>query len=243
MSSPARGPRRSRLVVPAVVALVAAMATLAAVFVPRAGGGSASAGSPSAPTASKTADAADVLKQLARRKPGDPTALGDPDAPVVLVAYSEFQCPFCGKFARDTEPTLIKRYVEPGTLRIEWRDFPYLGPESTAAAHAARAAGAQGKFWQYHDALYAEQVTPNSGALSDQHLVDVARSLGLDVARFRTDMTSDATAAAVQQDFAEGQAIGVTGTPAFLVNGQPIIGAQPTEAFVQAIQQAAVAAQ
>ncbi|MGN6302980.1 MAG: DsbA family protein [Angustibacter sp.] len=242
-------PRRRRLVVPAAVALVAAIATVAAVLVPHTGEAPTAAGSrptpgtSDAPSSGAADDATEALKQLARRRDGDPTALGRVDAPVVLIAYSEFQCPFCGKFARDTEPTLIKRFVEPGTLRIEWRDFPYLGPESTAAARAARAAGAQGKFWQYHDALYAKQVKPNTGALSDQHLVDVARALGLDVTRFRADMASKATAGAVQRDFDEGQRIGVTGTPAFLVNGEPIIGAQPTEAFVQAIQYAASASQ
>ncbi|HEX3003363.1 MAG TPA: thioredoxin domain-containing protein [Angustibacter sp.] len=242
--------RRRRLVVPAAVALVAAIATAAAVLVPHTGdaptgsGSGASSTAPSdAPSSNRGDDVTEALKQLARRRDGDPTALGKVDAPVVLIAYSEFQCPFCGKFARDTEPTLIKRFVDTGTLRIEWRDFPYLGPESTTAALAARAAGAQGKFWQYHDALYAKQVNPNSGALNEKHLVDVARSIGLDVARFRTDLASKATSAAVQRDFDEGQAIGVTGTPAFLVNGQPIIGAQPTETFVQAIQYAASAAQ
>ncbi|MGN6612333.1 MAG: DsbA family protein [Angustibacter sp.] len=246
MSTPSD--RRRRLVVPAAVALVAAIATVAAVLVPHTGDAPTAGSHPSGASADtrpsqRADDATEALKQLARRRAGDPTALGEVDAPVVLIAYSEFQCPFCGKFARDTEPTLIKRFVEPGTLRIEWRDFPYLGPESTTAAHAARAAGARGKFWQYHDALYAKQVRPNSGALSEQHLVDVARSIGLDVSRFRTDLASKETAAAVQRDFDEGQAIGVTGTPAFLVNGEPIIGAQPTEAFVQAIQYAASAAQ
>ena len=68
-------------------------------------------------------------------------ALGDVDAPVVMISYSEFQCPFCGKYARDTEPILVEKYVDSGVLRIEWRDFPYLGPESTTAAQAGRGSG------------------------------------------------------------------------------------------------------
>lgn len=91
-----------------------------------------------APTAASEADKA--LAALARRDPRDATAIGDVDAPVVMISYSEFQCPFCGKFARDTEPALIKKYVDTGVLRIEWRDFPYLGAESTLAGQAGRAA-------------------------------------------------------------------------------------------------------
>ena len=181
-------------------------------------------------------------KQLVRRKADDPMALGKVDAPVVMLAYSEFQCPFCGKFARDTEPTLIKRYVKNGTLRIEWRDFPYLGPESTTAAVAGRAAAAQDSFWAFHDRMYAKQLPPNSGKLDEDYLAGVAEKLGLDVAKFRADMKSKAAKRAVAADFAQGQAIGVTGTPAFVINGVPIIGAQPTEVFEKAIEQAAAEA-
>ncbi len=178
-------------------------------------------------------------EQLVRRQAGDPMALGDVDAPVVMVAYSEFQCPFCGKFARDTEPALIDEYVESGVLRIEWRDFPYLGPESGTAAEGGRAAAEQGKFWEFHDAMYADQLPPNSGDLDEDYLVDLADGIGLDADRFRADLTSQATKDAVARDFQEGQAIGVTGTPAFIINGVPIIGAQPIEVFETTIEQAA----
>jgi protein-disulfide isomerase len=178
-------------------------------------------------------------EQLVRRDPDDPMALGEADAPVVMIAYSEFQCPFCGKFARDTEPTLVEKYVEDGTLRIEWRDFPYLGPESEVAARAGRAAAAQDSFWEFEEAMYADQLPPNSGDLDEDHVAGVADDIGLDVDRFREDMASAEAQQAVQEDFAEGQAIGVTGTPAFIVNGVPVIGAQPTEVFEQTIEKAA----
>src|SRR5665647_3073023 len=97
----------------------------------------------------------------ARRKPGDPYAKGRVDAPVVMVMWSEFQCPFCGRFARETEPTLVKRFVDTGILRIEWRDFPYLGQDSQTAAIAGRAAAAQDKFWAFHDAVYAPVHRPS----------------------------------------------------------------------------------
>ncbi|WP_299928195.1 thioredoxin domain-containing protein [uncultured Nocardioides sp.] len=189
--------------------------------------------------ASASAASPESWEQLVRRDADDPMALGEPDAPVVMVAYSEFQCPFCGKFARDTEPVLVEKFVEDGTLRIEWRDFPYLGAESTVAARGGRAAAAQDRFWEFEEAMYADQLPPNSGDLDEDYLVSVAEDIGLDVDRFREDLDSPEAERAVQDDFAEGQAIGVTGTPAFVINGVPVIGAQPTEVFERTIEKAA----
>ena len=186
-----------------------------------------------------TAPSSESQLNLARREAGDPLAIGNVNAPVVLVEYAEFQCPFCGMFVRDTQPTLINKYVSNGTLRIEWRDFPYLGPESTTAALASRAAAEQGKFWQFHDTLFAHQFPPNSGHLTESYLTGVAKSLGLKIEKFRIDMHSAVTRAAVEKDFTEGQRIGVTGTPSFRVNSTTIVGAQPLQVFEQAIEQAA----
>ena len=237
-------PEHKNVVVPAAIAAIAAIVVLAIVVMPTFGGDSGE--SDSAVTEGYAADAGtaqdEAWEQLVRREPDDPMAMGEVDAPVVMVNYSEFQCPFCGKFVRDTEPTLIEEYVEDGTLRIEWRDFPYLGPESNTAAHAGRAAAAQGKFWEFHDAMYADQLPPNSGQLDEDYLAGIAEDLGLDVEEFLTDMNSKATQTAVQDDFAEGQAIGVTGTPAFIINGVPVIGAQPTQVFQDTIEQAAAEA-
>jgi protein-disulfide isomerase len=124
-----------------------------------------------------------------RREAGDPRAMGEVDAPVVMVSYSDFPCPFCGKFARDTESVLTERYVDEGTLRIEWRDL----------ARAGWAAGAQGKFWAFHDAMYADQQPPNSGKLTPAYLTGIAEKVGLDVARFREDMASEEASSAVQR--------------------------------------------
>jgi len=249
-TTPTRARRRPGVLVPVLVAAAAAALTLVVALASASTGGedtgSAGASSTAAPSGEgdqKARDAAQrAWEQLARRTPNDPLAMGKVDAPVVMVAYSEFQCPFCGKFARDTEPTLVKKFVDQGTLRIEWRDFPYLGPESTTAAHGGRAAAAQGKFWAFHDALFADPAPVNGGKLTPAYLAGVAKDLGLDVVRFSQDLSSPQTAAAVQQDFKEGQSIGVTGTPAFLINGEPIIGAQPTATFVAAVERAAAAA-
>lgn len=172
---------------------------------------------------------------LARRAPDDPLALGKPDAPVVILEYADFQCPFCGRHARETEPKLIKDYVDKGLVRIEWRDLPYLGAESNDAAAAGRAAAAQGRFWEFHNAVYAKERRVNSGALDGDALRDIARSIGLDLARFDTDRASAATRTAVLRDQQEATSMGITGTPAFIVGDTPIVGAQPYEAFKQAI--------
>jgi len=235
---PDRPDRRTRVVLPALLAVVAA---LVAVVVGTSSAGEESTGDrPVAGVRTGTptpVPSDDPLLAVTRREAGDPLAKGAVDAPVVIVEYSDFQCPFCGRFARETAPVLEREYVRKGLVRIEWRDFPYLGPESTLAAHAARAAAAQDRFWQFHDAMYADQAAPNSGRITEDRLVEVAREVGLDLGRFRRDLAAEAGADAVQADFTEGQSIGVTGTPAFLVNGRPVMGAQPVEVFRELIDQ------
>jgi protein-disulfide isomerase len=132
------------------------------------------------------------------------------------------------------EPKLVEGYVEDGTLRLEWRDFPYRGQESVNAALAARAAQAQGKFWEYHDLLYQNQYA----GFSEERLVGLAREAGLDVERFEEDLASGRFEQAVEGDFREGQRTGITGTPTFVINGQVLAGMQPLEVFEGAIEQA-----
>ena len=151
-----------------------------------------------------------------------------------MIVFSEFQCPFCGKYARDIHPRL-QRYVDDGTLRMEWRDFPYLGKESTTVAIAARAAGRQGRFWEFHDAWFAAQPPPNSGRATPAYLERIASHAGADPAAFRRDLTDPALAEAVTADVEAARRVGIGGTPAFLINGTIIMGAQPVEDFVRAV--------
>ncbi|WP_028933102.1 DsbA family protein [Pseudonocardia spinosispora] len=176
--------------------------------------------------------------EAAHRVSGDPLALGSPDAPVTVVEWADFQCPFCALFAHDTAPMLIDQYVRTGKVRLEWRDFAFLGPESRAAAAAARAAGRQGKFWEYHDVLYAQQKSENSGALTSAYLTGIAGQLGLDQRRFAADMADPAIAKQVAADQAEGGRLGVTGTPTVIINGDLMSGAQPLADYRQAIDAA-----
>ena len=132
------------------------------------------------------------------------------------------------------EPKLYEKYVQDGTLRIEWRDFPYRGRESVNAAVAARSAQAQGKFWEYHDLLYQEQAS----GYSDENLTSYAKEIGLDTKRFEDDYESARYAGLVQADFRRGQSIGVNGTPTFFINDQVLVGLQPLGVFEGAIEDA-----
>ncbi|MFD5200295.1 DsbA family protein [Streptomyces sp. NPDC058375] len=178
------------------------------------------------------------LAKLARRDADDKLAIGRADAPVVLIEYADFKCGYCGKFARDTEPELIEKYVEDGTLRIEWRNFPIFGEESETAARAAWAAGQQDRFWEFHGAAYAEGAKEKGfGKDRVKALADEAGVKDLD--RFMKDLDGDAARAAVKKDQEQAYGIGATSTPSFLINGRPIAGAQPDETFAQAIETAA----
>lgn len=229
--------------------LVAALAAVLALASVSAFGGDNGGGGKSADTnadvhdETRTQDRDDALLALARRDADDPFALGDADAPVVMIEYSDFQCPFCGKFARDTKPELVKKYVDDGVLRIEWRQFPIFGQESEDAARAGYAAGQQGKFWDFHDVVYGTKRKKNGGDFAQDKLEAYAREAGVsDLDRFRKDMKGDDAKAAIGADTSEGYGLGVSSTPAFLVNGEPVLGAQPTEVFVEVVEQARKAA-
>jgi protein-disulfide isomerase len=116
------------------------------------------------------------------------------------------------------EPKLYKEYVKDGTLRIEWRDFPYRGQESVNAAVAARAA--QGRFWEYHDLLYDSQFS----GFSDENLTELARDAGLDAQRFERDYRIGRYERLVRADFQKGLDLGVNGTPTFFINGKMLVG-------------------
>ncbi|MBP2437343.1 DsbA family protein [Microbacterium amylolyticum] len=176
-----------------------------------------------------------------RRVEGDPHTLGPVDAPVGLVVYSDYQCGFCASWNADTLPELA-RYAEDGKLRIEWRDANVFGDASVRASTAAYAAGLQGAFWEYHDALFPDGAKRSADQLSEDALAETARDLGLDVEQFRADFASEDAAMVIQNDMAESRGIGVTSTPSFLLGGQPIVGAQPTQVFVDALEQALAAA-
>jgi protein-disulfide isomerase len=177
------------------------------------GGGSSSTGSSSI---ALNAPAAPIPASVVR----DGRTLGSPTANVVLETWEDFQCPACGSFTRDIEPTLIERYVVPGKIRLTFHDFAFLGPESSAAASAARCAGAQGKFWEYHDWVFANQNGENKGSFSRERLAAIAERVGLDRTAWEACYDSGSESAAVSAETETGRTAGVASTPTLMLNGQ-----------------------
>ncbi|NMO88358.1 thioredoxin domain-containing protein [Actinomycetospora sp. TBRC 11914] len=227
---------RRRLLLGAAVTLVV-LAVLAVVAV-TSGRSASSSGTPAASAGDPVAQA---RLAVARRQPGDPLALGSPTAPVVVSEWGDFQCPFCRLYTTNTQPALLRRYVDSGAVRIEWHDFAYLGPESVLEAKAARAAGRQGRFWDFHAALYRDQPPENRGQVTPASLSALAGRLGLDVPRFEHDEADPAIARAVTDDQQLGSRLGVGGVPSFVIGDQLLFGAQPLATFQQAIDGALAA--
>lgn len=154
---------------------------------------------------------------------------GNPNAPVTIVEFSDFQCPYCSK-AEGTLKDLLAKYD--GKIKLSYRDFPMRGlhPRAQRAAEAARCAEEQGKFWEFHDALFADQ-----SKLDDAGLQTTVQKLGLDEKAFQTCLSSGKFTAAISRDLQDGTKAGVAGTPGFFINGEFVNGAQPEDDFVKII--------
>ncbi len=186
---------------------------------------------------------------LAAQKPAEPTfvnftvpenapRLGSSDAKVTVVEFADFQCPYCGKFQETVYTQLKKDYIDTGKISFAYQDFTFLGEESDVAAQAAKCAGEQGKFWEYHDYLFSHQKGENQGAFVAKNLKTFAKTLKLKTADFNTCLDSGKFASAVEEETAGGRALGITGTPTILVNGKVYVGALPYATFKQAIEEA-----
>ncbi len=176
------------------------------------------------------------------RPMADDNAMGDPNAPVEVVEFSDYQCPFCAQFAEETEPLIVKDYVETGKVYFVYRSFGnFIGAESTAAAEAAYCAGEQNKYWEYHDILFANHTGENVGDYLDKRLTAFAESLGLNMGEFEQCMRSNKFADRIEQDRVDGTQAGVQGTPGFLINGKLIKGALPYSDFQVEIEAALAA--
>ena len=216
--------------VPIGIIVIAGLLITLVILQMRPGTGPASTGADPAAASQEQPD----LSFVETRDPEDVQAAGRVDAPVALVVYSDYQCPFCAQWTNEALPTLM-RYAELGDLRIEWRDVNQYGADSERASLAAHAAGMQGKFWEYHDALFPNGEHLPAEQLSEESLVAIAGDLGLDGERFAADLRADATLTAVQRYAEEGRQLGVSGTPTFVLGGEPIVGAQPESVFTDAL--------
>jgi protein-disulfide isomerase len=162
--------------------------------------------------------------------PGDAPIQGNPDAPVTIVMFLEVQCPYCVRGA-DTAEQVLERYGD--RVRLVYKHFPLqFHTEARPAAIAMEAARNQGAFWPYQDTLYARA---NELRSNTELLEQVAEEVGLNVTRFQRDRDDPATAARVDADMEQGASLGVTGTPAFFINGYGLRGAQPIDKFAALI--------
>jgi protein-disulfide isomerase len=168
---------------------------------------------------------------------GDIATQGSKNAPLTMIEFSDYQCPYCKRHVEQTVPALVKDYVATGKMRYAFRDFPLaaIHPLAAKAAEAARCAGDQGKYWEMHDRMFARQ-----DELQTEKLPAHAEAIGIDAAKFRACLDQGRHAAAVQKDVAEGTKIGVRGTPSIVIgtsdgasvkNAVIIRGAHAVETF------------
>jgi protein-disulfide isomerase len=177
---------------------------------------------------------------------------GDAAAPVRIVAFADFQCPFCGSFTRDTEPLLRAEFVDADVASFEYHHLAFLGTESLRAAEAAECALQQGFFWEYHDILFQKQPPDgreNVGVYSPENLkryaaelADVWRDLDparpLDLAAFGACVDTRETRDEVERQNAVAGELGLRSTPTFMISGEVVAGAQPIEVFREVIARA-----
>jgi len=162
--------------------------------------------------------------------------LGDPNAPITLVEFGDYQCFFCNKFFHDTEQKLLENYVDTGKVKIIFKDFTIIGPDSITAAHAAHCADDQSLFWEYHDTLYNNWDGENNGWASSENLLRMAHDVGLNIDEFTDCMLNEIHTQIISASNADARTLGLTGTPGFFVispNNQvtKIPGAQPFHVF------------
>ncbi len=153
--------------------------------------------------------------------------LGSPNAPVAVVEFADFQCPFCGRFYQGAAKDIIEKYVKTGKAKLIYHDFAFLGDESNWSAQAARCAGDQGKYWQYHDYLFTHQKGENEGTFAKDNLKSFALEIGLNSSDFNNCLDSGKHAKDVASDTEAGRKLGVTGTPTSFINGKIVQGAVP----------------
>jgi protein-disulfide isomerase len=189
----------------------------------------------------------------------DDNSMGDPNAPIVITEYSDFQCPFCERFHEETEPLLRQYYIDTGKVRFVYRSMGNWvsgnigggSTESQDAALGAYCAGEQNKFWEMHAALFKNVIGEDQGSFVDKRIKLIAEKVeGIDTDQFNSCYDSGKYEDRVQQDFADGQAAGITGTPGFIITytsggetkTRTIDGAQPFSVFQTELEAALIEA-
>jgi len=162
--------------------------------------------------------------------------LGDPNAPITLVEFGDYQCHFCNVFFHNTEEDIVENYIETGKVKMIFKDFTIIGPDSINASHGAHCANDQGLFWEYHDILYDNWTGENNGWASSENLLKFAQQTGLDVKKWSQCMINSEHSEIIAASNQDARTLGLTGTPSFFVidsenNVTKLFGAQPYEQF------------
>jgi protein-disulfide isomerase len=162
--------------------------------------------------------------------------LGNSNAPITLVEFGDYQCHFCNVFFHSTEDAILKKYVETGKVKMIFKDYNIIGPDSINASHGAHCANDQGLFWEYHDILYSNWTGENNGWASSENLVVFAQEIGLDMDVWSECVIDGIHSQTIVNSNEDARTLELTGTPAFFVIGPDgettrLFGAQPFETF------------
>ena len=164
--------------------------------------------------------------------------LGSKDAPITMIEFGDYQCFYCHKFFNNTESDIVKNYIDTGKVKMIFKDFTIIGQDSITAANAAHCAQEQGKFWEYHDALYDNWSGENTGWASITNLVQIAKDVGLNQDQFNQCMNQSKYMQVVQGSVTDANTLGLTGTPDFFIiapdnSVTKVVGAEPYQVFDQ----------
>jgi protein-disulfide isomerase len=164
------------------------------------------------------------------------TVYGDPNAPITLVEFGDYQCHYCNVFFETIEGDIITNYVETGKVKIIFKDFNIIGSDSVNASHGAHCAKDQGMFWEYHDILYSNWTGENNGWASPENLAIFAQQIGLNMNKWSECMKKGSHSQIILKSNDDARALELTGTPAFFIFNSEgkvtkLFGAQPFEVF------------
>src|SRR3954471_2354748 len=212
--------RKSRLKKVGIAVGAALFIALIAIFISTRGGEATKKGGEQAGPVVGT----EAVAQRFDGIPQDGLSLGDPDAPVTLVEFADLQCPFCKQTADNALPTIVDKYVRPGKARIEFRNFPILGPDSETAGRALSGAAKEGKAWQFLDVWYLNQGEENTGYVTDAFIERIARGAGANPQAVLAAAHDQGNTADIDKAKADAEKFGVDSTPSFLIGktGQPL---------------------
>lgn len=177
-----------------------------------------------------------LTEEQIKALPDDDTVFGDANAPITLVEFSDFQCPYCSRFLQNSFGLIEENYIKTGKVKFVYRDFPLdFHPQAQLAAEAAECADEQGKFRGMHDMLFNEQSQWAGNSDAAKVIKGYAKKLGLNTKQFDGCVDTNKYATEVKKDLIDGASMGVSGTPGFFINGKVISGAMPYETVFKPI--------